>query len=176
MKNYDIARIHLDMIAYFHRDYRRIAHAQKVHSYTRLIADLAGMEEGRKKRLEAAAILHDIGIPEAMRIHGSSAPRFQEAEGAGVCAEILDGYTIPEEDRLWITAAVGAHHSYEKVEELGFRILFEADYLVNIMEKNTDDSPENVREIRKKYIVTPAALEVFDLLFPDPAVSNSKFG
>jgi len=165
MKPYEISRIMLDMIAYFKADYKRISHAQKVHSYTKTVAELEALAGPAVKRLEAAAVLHDIGIPEAIRIHGSGAPEFQEKEGAWIAAEILSVYDLPPGELEWIAAAVGAHHTYDKADPLGFRILFEADYLVNIMEKNVDDSPESVKNIRDRYFRTPAAVEIFDLLF-----------
>ena len=165
MKKFEIPQVTLDMLDYFRGDFRRIAHAQKVHGFTRLVAGMEGTGEKRKKLLECAAVLHDIGIPEAIRIHGSGAPAFQEMEGARIAYDLLAGYAMDEVDRMWVRDAVGAHHTYEKVEELGFRILFEADCLVNIMEKNVDDSAENVAEIRRKYFATPSALKVFDTLF-----------
>jgi len=165
MKPYEISRVVLDMVAYFGDDHKRISHAQKVHSYTKTIAELEALAGPAVKRLEAAAVLHDIGIPEAVRIHGSGAPEFQEKEGARVAAEILSGYDLPPGELDWIVAAVGAHHTYHKADASGFRILFEADYLVNIMEKNVDDSPESVRNIRERYFRTPRSLEIFDLLY-----------
>ena len=167
MKSYTISQLMADMITYFAGDYKRISHAQKVQAYTRTIAELEGLPAPVVKKLEAAAILHDIGIPEAIRIHGSGAPAFQEREGARVAGEILADYDLPAGETDWILAAVGSHHTYEKADPLGFRILFEADYLVNIMEKNVDASPENVRAIRASYFRTPAALRLFDALYAD---------
>ncbi len=165
MKPYEIPRVMLDMIAYFKADHKRISHAQKVHSYTKTVAELETLAGPAVKRLEAAAVLHDIGIPEAIRIHGSGAPEFQEKEGARIAAEILSEYDLPPGELEWIVAAVGAHHTYGKADALGFRILFEADCLVNIMEKNVDDSPDGVKNIRERYFRTPGSLAIFDLLY-----------
>jgi len=164
----EVSRLMLDMLEYHRGDFHRIGHAQKVLDFVRLIAELEGTGEKARKLLECAAILHDIGIPEALRIHGSSAPPFQEREGERVAGEILAGYDMDEADRRWIREAVGAHHSPEKVEARGIRILFEADWLVNIMEKKLAASPAAAAELRGRYFSSPSGLRVFDILFGPP--------
>ena len=84
--------------------------------------------------MEAAAILHDIGIHEAERKHGSSAGKWQEAEGPAVAAPLLRqaGADDAETDRaLWLIAH---HHTYDASEDTDFRVLLEADFLVNAYE------------------------------------------
>lgn len=49
-------------IEYDKGDARRIQHFIKVHSFARLIAVQENLSEQAMKTLEAAAILHDIGI------------------------------------------------------------------------------------------------------------------
>jgi len=49
-------------ITYDSPDSRRIAHLVKVHGYARAIGLLEGLDEQTQFTLEAAAIVHDIGI------------------------------------------------------------------------------------------------------------------
>lgn len=57
-----INRLHLEMIRLYAGDPKRIQHFCKVHSYSKLIAELEQVDEATRFILEAAALTHDIGI------------------------------------------------------------------------------------------------------------------
>lgn len=63
---------------------RRVQHFIKVYGYCRLLGLSEGLDAHTQNMLEAAALLHDIGIHEAERQHGSSAGPYQEQEGPAV--------------------------------------------------------------------------------------------
>ena len=50
--------------------------------------------------VRAAAILHDIGIHEAERKHGSSSGRLQELEGPPIARAILEASNVDLADEL----------------------------------------------------------------------------
>jgi putative nucleotidyltransferase with HDIG domain len=83
-----------EMKKVFAEDQKRIEHALAVLNYAEQIQAVEG---GDPLIVRAAAILHDIGIHEAERKYGSSAGKYQEAEGPPIAKEILSKYDIPTE-------------------------------------------------------------------------------
>ena len=79
----DIEKLTALAIAYDAGDAKRIQHFIKVYAYSRLLGRREGLDEQKQNVLEAAAVLHDIGIHEAERKHGSSGGHWQEMEGPG---------------------------------------------------------------------------------------------
>ena len=63
------------MEAYFNEDARRIDHAHRVTEYAEQLLE---WEEGDYPIVIGVAVLHDIGIHEAERKHGSASGRYQE--------------------------------------------------------------------------------------------------
>ena len=78
----DIEKLTALAIAYDAGDAKRIQHFIKVYAYSRLLGRREGLDEQKQNILEAAAVLHDIGIHEAERKHGSSGGHWQEMEGS----------------------------------------------------------------------------------------------
>ena len=115
-------------------DPRRVQHLMKVYAFSRLIGQREKLDERTQNILEAAALLHDIGIHEAERKHGSGTGKWQEQEGPAAAAPLLDQAGADEAEKkraLWLIAH---HHTYDASEDMDFRILLEADFLVNAYE------------------------------------------
>ena len=68
----DIEKLTALAIAYDAGDAKQIQHFIKVYAYSRLLGRREGLDEQKQNVLEAAAVLHDIGIHEAERKHGSN--------------------------------------------------------------------------------------------------------
>ncbi|OHB66255.1 MAG: phosphohydrolase [Planctomycetes bacterium RBG_13_63_9] len=137
-------RLIAEMKATFGSDQRRIDHALSVLDYAERILHAEG---GDPLTVKAAAILHDIGIHEAERKHGSSAGRYQEIEGPPIARAIMeklgiDGGTIDHVCRI-----VGSHHSAKDIDTQEFRILWDADWLVNIPDEHADASREKLAKL-----------------------------
>lgn len=132
----DMEKLAALAIAYDAGDPRRVQHLMKVYAFCRIIGRSEGLDEKTQNILEAAAILHDIGIHEAERKHGSNGGKWQELEGPPVAGPMLrqagaDGAAC--ERALWLIAH---HHSCGAGKEADFRILLEADLLVNAYESS----------------------------------------
>ncbi len=122
-------RVAVEMKRYFGQDFRRIAHATKVARY----ADQIGRQEGADMAVVlVAAYLHDIGIRDAERLHGSSSPRLQHKLGPPVAKEILERIGAGEGLVEEVCHIIGHHHHPGKEESLNFRCLYDADLLVNL--------------------------------------------
>lgn len=139
------------MECYFGADARRIAHALQVTAYAEEM--LAYIDADSTITL-AAAYLHDIGIPEAERIYGSSAGHYQEKLGPPVARELLSGLGASAEMIETVCAIIGSHHTPGGVDSPEFRILWDADMLVNLEEVVAGKDPERIRTIIGKSMVT----------------------
>ncbi len=133
--------------SYFGADADRIEHTRRVLDFARRIL---AQEKGDRDVVEAAAMLHDIGIPEALRRHGSSAGPYQEKEGVPIAREILERLGAPAELTEHVCGIVGSHHSLGEVETPEFAVIWDADGLVNFPREH--DSPD--REGRAKRITS----------------------
>ncbi len=129
-----------DMISYYESDPVRIHHLIKVHSLAALIAEEEGLDGETRLTLELAALVHDIGIKKAEELYGSSSGRYQEELGPDLAEEMLGKYDFTRRRIDRIRFLVGHHHSYGEIDGLDYRILVEADFLVNMLEDKMSDS------------------------------------
>ncbi len=146
-------RICLAMEAYFGADTRRISHAHRVAGHAR---ELLAFIDADATLTLAAAYLHDIGIPEAERKYSSCAGPYQEQEGPPIARKILAQLGAEETFIMAVCALVGAHHTPAGVDSPAFRILWDADALVNLEEVVSGKTPEQIRTILDKLMVTEA--------------------
>ena len=145
-------------------DPKRIQHFLKVYEFAHVI----GIREGRDPEtlyiLEMAAILHDIGIRPSEEKYGRCDGKMQEQEGPAYAKEILAQFpevTAAETDR--ICYLIAHHHTYENVDGLDYRILLEADFLVNALE---DDLPkEAIRKCRENVFETETGVYLLNTMF-----------
>lgn len=131
---------------YFRGDGKRIQHFMKVYAYSAMIGRQERIDAQTQSILEAAAVVHDVGIKPAEMKYGYNNGKLQEELGPAE-AEILlteAGYTDAQIRR--ITYLVGHHHTYTSIDGIDYQILVEADFLVNLQEEH---SPE--KAIRGAY-------------------------
>ena len=120
------------MMDYFAGDARRIQHLTKVHAFARLIGRAEGLDEHTQRVLEVAALVHDIGIRPAEQKYGSCTGALQEQEGPAEAERLLRPLGLPEADIRRVCYLVGHHHTYAAMDGADYRILVEADFLVNL--------------------------------------------
>lgn len=122
------AAIIREMEAYFGEDAKRIGHSRKVTAYAE---ELLQQEGGDSKVVTAAALLHDIGIHAAARIYGSTEAKYQETEGPPIARGILARVDFPATLADEVCAIIGHHHSPGILSTVNFKIVYDADWLVN---------------------------------------------
>jgi len=128
-------RVALEMKLYFRQDFKRIGHATKVARYAERIAR---EEQGDMVVVLCAAYLHDIGIHEAERKYGSTAARYQEEEGPPIARGMLEKLSAPRDVIDEVCDIIGHHHHPRPEETVNFRILYDADLLVNLEEEQAE--------------------------------------
>jgi HD superfamily phosphodiesterase len=113
----------------FGDDQRRINHALAVLKYAEQIHSVEGGDEAV---VTAAAILHDIGIHQAEQKYRSPAGKYQEIEGPPIAEKILNDDGFDPEKIKHVCKIIANHHSAKNIDTLEFRIIWDADWLVNI--------------------------------------------
>ena len=110
--------------------------------------------------VKAAAILHDIGILEAERKHGSSAGKYQEIEGVLIAREILLQYNLDEGVIEHICKIIGNHHSGGDIDSLEFCIIWDTDHLVNISAEIESIDKEKLWQLINKTFKTSRGKQI----------------
>jgi len=152
------------MAEYDHDDPMHVQHFVKVHDFAATIGTLENLDEQTLFILEAAAIVHDIGIRISDIKYGDHDGKYQELEGPGEARELLHkvgGFTEEQIER--VCYLVGHHHTYDNIVEIDYQILIEADFLVNIFENNLHVS--EAKEIRKTIFKTESGKRLFDAMY-----------
>ncbi len=155
------------MMKEFGDDQPRIDHAMAVLSYAETIMELEQSEQNELSGLviRAAAILHDIGIVESERKHGSAAPKYQEIEGPPIAQKILQNLAVPQEEIDHVCKIIANHHSAKDIDTPEFRIVWDADWLVNIPDECDLSDKARTGELIEKVFKTAGgkqtAMELF---------------
>ena len=152
-----IAQVQAAMEEYFGDDSRRIDHALRVTAYA---CQLMEMEPANPDLVVATALLHDIGIREAERKYGSSAGNLQEIEGPPVAREILSRLGFNEPFINEACEIIASHHSPGEVDTDNFRIIWDADWLVNLGDECDLSDQEKCRKIIAKTFLTGAGKRI----------------
>jgi HD superfamily phosphodiesterase len=146
-------RVAVEMKRYFGQDFKRIGHASKVARYAeQMVKD----EKGDMAVVLISAYLHDIGITEAERKYQSSDAHYQEQEGPPVAGAILKKLGAEQGLIDEVCDIVGHHHHPRTEETTNFKILYDADLIVNLEEKEKDSpiAAEKLAAIVKKSFLT----------------------
>ncbi|MCL2498665.1 MAG: HD domain-containing protein [Symbiobacteriaceae bacterium] len=106
-----------------------------MHGYALGIAAGEGITGREMQLLQAAAILHDVGIGEAQRRFGEVNAKLQEQQGAILAGRFLRQLGWDEALIEEVVFLVGNHHSYQVDGGLLLQIIFDADYIVNYQER-----------------------------------------
>lgn len=122
------------MTEWFAGDPKRIQHFVKVHSFAGLIGKGEKLKEKDQFILEAAALVHDMGIRPGEEKYGRCDGKIQEQEGPGAARTLLNELGFEQKDIERIAWLVGHHHTYQNISEIDHQILVEADFLVNYYE------------------------------------------
>lgn len=153
----------MKMIEYYEGDPKRIQHFVKVHSFAKLIGEGESLSPEELFTLEAAAYVHDIGIRAAETKFGKCSGKLQEQEGPALAEEMLRSLGFEQSVIDRVSYLVGHHHTYTNVDGKDYRILLEADFLVNLYEDEV--SKDGVRSAYEKIFVTETGRHICRTMF-----------
>jgi len=126
----------LKMMEYYKNDPARISHFMKVHSYAKLIGEEEKLDKDKLFIAEAAAYVHDIGVKNALAKYNSSVGLLQEKEGPEEARKMLTELEFSEQQIERICYIVGNHHTFDKIDDIDFQIVVEANLIANYYEDN----------------------------------------
>jgi len=154
-----VERVPIEMKRYFDGDFKRIGHATKVARY---VEKICREEDAHPVVTLISAYLHDIGIKESERKYNSSSPKYQHIEGPPVAREILVKLGAEEGIIEEVCDIIGHHHSPRDEETINFKVLYDADLIVNLEEKQKESpsAPEHLEKIIEKSFLTKAGQEI----------------
>lgn len=146
-------RVAIEMKRYFKSDFKRIGHAMRVARHAETIGKAEG---GNLAVILCAAYLHDIGIHEAERKYRSTAAEYQEKEGPAIAESILKKLGAKEPLVSEVVDIVGHHHHPRDRETINFKVLYDADLIVNLEEKHKESpiGSERLAKIIEKSFLT----------------------
>lgn len=134
------------MIEFYNGNLHDINHFLKVWAFAKTIGEQEGLEGKTQKTLELAAVVHDIACPLCREKYGNTLGKNQEAESAPLVERFFSDSPECSEDISRISWLVSHHHTYTNVDGADYRILLEADFLVNADESGYSRSAiENAR-------------------------------
>jgi HD superfamily phosphohydrolase YqeK len=161
-------RVAIEMKRYLGHDFKRIGHAANVARYAEQIVK---MEKGDPAVVLCAAYLNDIGIHEAERKYNSTAARYHQEEGPAIAREILARLGAREEIINEVCDMIGHHHHPRDKETLNFKIIYDAELIVDLQESQKDKQTERgglTKLIEKSFLtVTGKRLAREALLAPN---------
>lgn len=158
-----LSQLKYAMIDYERGCASRIQHFLKVHSFAKLIGEKEGLDEHTLFILESTALIHDIGIKNAIEKYGSSKGPYQEKEGEIEARILLTKLGYDSSDKERICFLVGHHHTIDKVDGIDYQIMLEADYLVNSYENN--HNPSQIKTMKEKVFKTKTGIELLNIQF-----------
>ncbi len=136
---------------YFNDDTKRINHAHKVTAYAE---QLLKQEEGNYQIVIGASVLHDIGIHQAEKKYGSASGKYQEKEGPPIARHILTALGFKQSQIEEICEIIAHHHSPGKVNTQNFKILYDADWLVNLKDESNIQDSNKLNKIINRVFLT----------------------
>jgi putative nucleotidyltransferase with HDIG domain len=166
-----LQRVRDAMQDYFGADQRRIDHALQVSCYAE---ELLSYIDADPVTTLAAAYLHDIGIPESERKHGSSSGKWQEIEGPPIVRKILATLDAEEALTEQVAAIVAGHHTRNAVDTPEFRVIWDADALVNFAEVLPSKSAEQIEELLQGHMVTEPGFRIARRIFIQDTESHKR--
>jgi putative nucleotidyltransferase with HDIG domain len=157
-------RVAVEMKRYFGTDFKRIKHAAQVAHYAEKINRY---EQADPAVVLISAYLHDIGIKQAEEKFNSSAPKYQHQEGPPVARDILTRLEADPKLIDEVCDIISHHHTPRKEESNNFKVLYDADLIVNIEEENkkSPKDREHLKKIIKKSFLTSAGGTIAEEVF-----------
>ena len=96
------------------------------------------------------ALLHDIGIPKARQVHGSSAGKYQEKEGPPIARTVLTDLGMEKPRIEAVCRIIANHHTAVDVATVAtpeFKAVWDADWLVNFPRRYRDKTRQEQRDL-----------------------------
>ena len=151
------------MIAFYQGNLHDINHFLKVWAFARTIGEQEGLDEQTQRTLELAAVVHDIACPACREKYGNANGKYQELESPPLVEKFFEGMPVERRMAERISWLVAHHHTYTDGEGMDYRILLEADFLVNAGEGGL--SRAAIETMRQNVFRTETGIRLLDSVY-----------
>lgn len=158
-----VTKAMVQMIDFYKGNHHDIDHFMKVYTFAKTIGEMEGLDDATQELVELTAIVHDIACPLCREKYGSASGDKQEAESAALLEPFFSDIDIPQTVKNRISFIVCHHHTTTGVEGIDWRIMLEADYLVNAAEQK--QSPEAIRAFKENVFRTESGLRLLHSIY-----------
>lgn len=158
-----IAEITEKMVDFYQGSTHDIEHFLKVYAYARMIGKQEQLDEKTQKILEIAAVTHDISCPLCREKYGSAGGTNQERESEALLRPFLEEFSLPQDVLERVVYLVSHHHTVTGIDGVDYRILLEADFLVNASESNM--KKEQIQNFYDRVVKTAAGKRLFESIY-----------
>lgn len=151
------------MIDYYDGNVEDVNHFLKVYAFASVIGAMEGLDEETRDTLETAAIVHDIACPLCREKYGDTDGHHQEQESEPLLRAFLKEFHLPSQTMERVVFLITHHHTYTGVDGSDYRILLEADYLVNAGE--SEKYARALEQFRENVFRTATGLRFLNSLY-----------
>ncbi len=159
----EISAVIEKMIDFYNGNLRDINHFLKVWAFAKNIGEQERLDARTQETLELAAVVHDISCPLCRAKYGNADGKRQEEESPPLMEEFFKGLPIERSVAERISWLVAHHHTYTDVSGMDYRILLEADFLVNADESGYSKSA--IESAKKQFFRTDAGLRLLNNIY-----------
>jgi|TARA_B100000315_G_scaffold244908_1_gene270167 HD superfamily phosphodiesterase len=156
----------------FKGDAKRIDHAIMVTEYAE---ELLAREGGDYRIVIGASLLHDIGIHTAERKYGSTSGKYQEKEGPPIARRILTKLGFEPAQIEEVCQIIAHHHSPGKINTQNFKILYDADWLVNLRDEYDIQDRQKLANIIDRIFLTKSGKALAEEVYLLEASPDKNF-
>ena len=146
----------------FENDKKYIDHTLKVLGYAK---EILKQEKGDSKIVFPAAILHDIGIMACQEKYNSKGGQLQEIEGPPIAREILKKLEVDNKIIDEVCVIIASHHSPGEVDTANFKVIWDADWLVNLEDEYNIKDKKNLEKVINKIFLTKSGKIIGKLVY-----------
>ncbi len=150
------------MIDFYNGNLHDINHFLKVWAFAKNIGEQEGLDAHTQETLELAAVVHDISCPLCREKYGDTNGKHQEMESPPLVEAFFAGEDC-NADVERISWLVSHHHTYTDIDGMDFRILLEADFLVNADEIGYAKSA--IENAKNQFFRTDAGLRLLGKIY-----------
>ena len=150
------------MIDFYNGNLHDINHFLKVWAFAKNIGEQEGLDARTQETLEFAAVVHDISCPLCSEKYGDTNGKHQELESVPLVEAFFAGEDC-DADFERISWLVAHHHTYTGIDGIDYRILLEADFLVNADESGYSKSA--IENAKKQFFRTDTGLCLLNSIY-----------
>lgn len=158
-----MSQLTMAMITLYSGDPKRIQHFMKVYAFAKLIAEEEEIGSKQREIIEAAALVHDIGIHAAEKKYRSAAGEYQESEGPPIARAMLMALDFKPPVINRVCEIIAHHHTYTDIDDVDLQIVIEADFLVNAYEDGL--TARSIKNFRDKVFRTETGTHYLNEMF-----------